>query len=258
MPRREPPRAAPAPGAHGTSAAQDAHEVTICGVAARAARADALAPAPDAPGAADDRATLPSHARAASRTASPADAAEHGDAAPEAARTRTETAHTPTDPVVPTCFLPPADASGDAQWGLGRPVAHGADPALCAKLAHFHTLKAQGTHFNATLARNRSFHNPHIYEKLVKWADLDETGSNFAAVARSTHTPPLWDGTQPDVLREGDVAALGTSHAHAAKAQKAYVDAHEARRASQRERINFAPARHDTRARASRERPRRR
>ncbi|KAI3629124.1 hypothetical protein CBS9595_000196 [Malassezia furfur] len=261
MPRREPPRdaraSAPAPApAPGASGAQDAPEVTICGVAARAACTDAPTPASDAPEAADDHAAQPPQADAASHTASPTDAAAHRGAAREAPPTPTEAVHSPAGPAVAACFLPPADANGDAQWGLGCPVAHGADPALSAKLAHFHALKAQGTHFNATLARNRSFHNPHIYEKLVKWADLDETGSNFAAVAQSTHTPPLWDGAQPDVLRDGDVVALGTSPTHAAKAQKAYVDAHEARRGSQRDRIDFAPARRD--ARSSRERSRRR
>ncbi|WFC96682.1 hypothetical protein MBRA1_003345 [Malassezia brasiliensis] len=253
MPRREPPRAVPAPGASGASGAP---EVTICGVAARAARTDAPAPASGAPEATDEHAARSPQAAAAAHTASPAGVSEYCGATQETPPMHAESAPPPAGSTVAACFLPPADANGDANWGLGRPVAHGADPALSAKLAHFHALKAQGTHFNATLARNRSFHNPHIYEKLVKWADLDETGSNFAAVAHSTHTPPLWDNAQPDVLRDGDIVALGTSPAHPAKAQKAYVDAHEARRVSQRDRIDFAPARRD--ARSSHERSHRR
>lgn len=128
------------------------------------------------------------------------------DAAPSANEPRPDRAST----ALPACFLPPPDPHGDPAWGLGQEVATGADAALTEKLAHFHTLKEQGVHFNATLARNRSFHNPHIYAKLVKWADLDETGSNYVPMAHAAQRPPMWDPKRADMLRDGDVAALGT------------------------------------------------
>lgn len=116
-----------------------------------------------------------------------------------------------SEATIPTAFRPPArGADGDPEWGLGEEVAAGADEALTLKLAHFHKLKEQGTHFNATLARNRSFHNPHIYAKLVKWADLDETGSNYVPIARAAHTEPSWDVQCAEVVRDGSAAQLGT------------------------------------------------
>jgi len=50
---------------------------------------------------------------------------------------------------------------------------------LVAKLAKFHELKRKGKHFNDTLMSNKAFRNPHIYEKLVNFVDVDEKGTNF-------------------------------------------------------------------------------
>lgn len=82
----------------------------------------------------------------------------------------------------------------DAEWGLGLEKATtGVDEALQAKLAHFHTLKAQqGTHFNQSLARNRSFRNPHIYAKLVEWVEVDETGSAYGDMVNASAPDDVW------------------------------------------------------------------
>lgn len=155
---------------------------------------------------------------------------------------------------VPAAFYPPRGPDGSTEWGLGQEVAHGADEQLTAKLAHLHRLKQQGNHFNLALARNRSFHNPHIYAKLVKWADLDETRSNYPAVAHAAHTPPSWDPKRAEVLAEGDIVKLGTCSAHLAKTQKAYVEAREAH-ASQRTHIAFTGGRHTRAPDAGRDAP---
>ena len=49
-----------------------------------------------------------------------------------------------------------------ARFGLLPPSTAPVDPALEAKLAHFHQLSAQGLSFNASLMRNKAFRNPHI------------------------------------------------------------------------------------------------
>lgn len=53
------------------------------------------------------------------------------------------------------------------------------DPALQAKLAHYHALKSASppVHFNTSLLTNRSFRNPHIYDKLVSFVGIDERAS---------------------------------------------------------------------------------
>jgi hypothetical protein len=70
----------------------------------------------------------------------------------------------------------------DLEWGLGvEKSSDNIDEELFKKLAHFHKLKKeQGTHFNQSLNRNRSFHNPHIYSKLVQWVEVEETGSGYS------------------------------------------------------------------------------
>lgn len=41
-------------------------------------------------------------------------------------------------------------------------------------MSTFLSLKAQGTHFNDSLMKSRSFRNPTIYKKLVEFVDVDE------------------------------------------------------------------------------------
>ena len=50
-----------------------------------------------------------------------------------------------------------------ARFGLRPPSTTAkSNPALEAKLAHFHQLSSQGLSFNASLTRNKAFRNPHI------------------------------------------------------------------------------------------------
>lgn len=111
---------------------------------------------------------------------------------------------------IPAHLRPPPRAyDQEAEWGLGTEVHTGVDAELACKLAHFHELKQKGKHFNATLARNRAFHNPHIYTKLVEWAELDEHASNYVPIARAQGEVPSWDVTDPDVLQHGKASKLG-------------------------------------------------
>jgi hypothetical protein len=49
-----------------------------------------------------------------------------------------------------------------------------------AKVAHFLGLKAnQNQHINTSLLASSTFHNPHIYSKLVEFVDVDERQSYF-------------------------------------------------------------------------------
>lgn len=71
----------------------------------------------------------------------------------------------------------------------------------------FHLLKAQGTHFNTSLLRNRQLRNPRIYEQLVRWVDVDECGSCFPERA-----PGAWVASAEQrrrMLREGGAERLG-------------------------------------------------
>ncbi|WFD23205.1 hypothetical protein MEQU1_001893 [Malassezia equina] len=104
------------------------------------------------------------------------------------------------DDNVPSFLRPPPRASdGDAAWGLGMESTESVSQALQEKLAHFHALKEQGTHFHAALARNRAFHNPRIHAKLVEWANLDEYGSNYSAIAATQGVSPSWEAAHPEV-----------------------------------------------------------
>jgi len=53
-------------------------------------------------------------------------------------------------------------------------------PDKQAKVAHYLGLKAnQNQHINTSLLASSTFHNPHIYSKLVDFVDLDERDSFF-------------------------------------------------------------------------------
>lgn len=98
-------------------------------------------------------------------------------------------------------LLRPPPVPGVSDWGIPPASAELCEPAIevlvritldfisvsytCApqaKLAQFHTLKRdpeQPKHFNDSLMSNRSFRNPHLYAKLVEFADVDERATNF-------------------------------------------------------------------------------
>ncbi|KAK0544233.1 hypothetical protein OC845_005711 [Tilletia horrida] len=102
---------------------------------------------------------------------------------------------------------PEPNRSGDPEWGLPMVPREGADPKLEGKLANFHTLKTEGTHFNTSLMRSHAFHNPHIYAKLVSFVDIEETGSNYPAMT----SPGAWNPYDPELLRTGDAHTIGKS-----------------------------------------------
>jgi len=79
-------------------------------------------------------------------------------------------------------LLRPPPIPGVPDWGITPATAEPCEPAIEAKLAQFHTLKRdseQPKHFNDSLMSNRSFRNPHLYAKLVEFADVDERTTNF-------------------------------------------------------------------------------
>jgi len=79
-------------------------------------------------------------------------------------------------------LLRPSPIPGVPDWGIPPASVEHCEPAIQAKLAQFHTLKRdpeQPKHFNDSLMSNRSFRNPHLYAKLVEFADVDERTTNF-------------------------------------------------------------------------------
>lgn len=71
---------------------------------------------------------------------------------------------------------------------------------LQTKLAHYHALKSSTPpiHFNTSLFSNRSFRNPHIYDKLVAYIGIDERAS-MRGVAQEEESV-LWEQARPDKL----------------------------------------------------------
>ncbi|KAK1922375.1 HCNGP-like protein-domain-containing protein [Papiliotrema laurentii] len=75
----------------------------------------------------------------------------------------------------------PDDIPGVEEWGIPHAVdTERCSPQLRAKVAQFLKLKYEkGQHINTSLLQSASFHNPHIYSKLVEFVDLDERRSYF-------------------------------------------------------------------------------
>ncbi|CAG8440477.1 10952_t:CDS:2 [Acaulospora colombiana] len=76
-------------------------------------------------------------------------------------------------------LLTPKSIEGMENWGIPPEPETECDQALQEKIAHFHQLKSKGIFFNENLLKNKAFRNPHIYNKLVEFVELDEIGSNF-------------------------------------------------------------------------------
>ena len=140
-----------------------------------------------------------------------------------------------SSPVPAFLCVPPRAMDQDCEWGLGTEVSSPVEPSIAAKITRLHELKAQGTHLNAARARNRSFHNPNIYAKLVSWTGVDEHGSNSVLMARAQHAwPPAWDPKDPDILAHGVAPKL-------LEAQKRYTEERTSQAAQhKRTRIEFA------------------
>ncbi|CAG8797349.1 21653_t:CDS:2, partial [Gigaspora margarita] len=76
-------------------------------------------------------------------------------------------------------LLTPNPIEGRENWGIPPEPETECDPILQEKIVHFHSLSKKGVHFNENLLKNKAFRNPHIYNKLVEFVELDEIGSNF-------------------------------------------------------------------------------
>ncbi|CAG8655486.1 16090_t:CDS:2, partial [Dentiscutata erythropus] len=76
-------------------------------------------------------------------------------------------------------LLTPKSIEGRENWGIPPEPEAECDPILQEKIVHFHSLSKKGVHFNENLLKNKAFRNPHIYNKLVEFVELDEIGSNF-------------------------------------------------------------------------------
>jgi len=69
---------------------------------------------------------------------------------------------------------------GLQDYGIPRPSRSiKPDTTVEAKLRHFHTLRQQNIHFNATLQANKSFRNPAILSKLVDFVAVDDKLAGF-------------------------------------------------------------------------------
>ncbi|CAG8559034.1 2435_t:CDS:2 [Paraglomus occultum] len=76
-------------------------------------------------------------------------------------------------------LLRPKPIEGAENWGIPAEPDTECDAELQNKIAQYRQLKDKGILFNDNLLKNKAFRNPHIYEKLVEFVELDETGSNF-------------------------------------------------------------------------------
>lgn len=142
-------------------------------------------------------------------------------------------------------LLPPPDSTSSPFWGLppdpGDSQEHLVDPLLKAKLAHFHDLKSRDppTHFNESLLGNRSFRNPHIYDKLVAFVGIDER-----AWGRERHPRDQGEGGRGLPWKEKDTKPQGDLPSRLAEEQRRYTEARQAQQKG-RSRIDFAEARHE-------------
>jgi hypothetical protein len=131
----------------------------------------------------------------------------------------------------------------DAEWGLGleKPIGPDTvvDEQLFAKLAHFQKLKEeQGTHFNQSLSKNRSFRNPHIYNKLVQWVEVEETASEYSSMIKEgkRRADDIWNssrGARIELKRQGGKDAIASLQ------KRRQEESDERKRKGRREKIDF-------------------
>lgn len=134
-------------------------------------------------------------------------------------------------------LLRPPDIPGVKDWGIPPESDKACDPAIATKLLQFHALKSGPTpkHFNDSLMSNQSFHNPHLYAKLVEFADIgDESVSCYHHHASS---PSAWDGLfgHGEEYWDWDAEKIAQSQKARDQAQPSH---------SQRKQIDFTSARH--------------
>ncbi|KAI9137641.1 HCNGP-like protein-domain-containing protein [Paraphysoderma sedebokerense] len=75
--------------------------------------------------------------------------------------------------------IPELEVPGLENYGIPESPGKEVDVGLIEQLQHYLILKASGISFNTSLLSNKSFKNPHIYQKLIKMLSLNEHGSNF-------------------------------------------------------------------------------
>ncbi|KAI8979671.1 HCNGP-like protein-domain-containing protein [Mycotypha africana] len=75
--------------------------------------------------------------------------------------------------------IAPKPIEGVDNWGIPDETTEPCSPGRVERIAHFLSLKASGHRLNHHLQRNKAFHNPRIYTKLVEFTEVDEIGSNF-------------------------------------------------------------------------------
>lgn len=106
----------------------------------------------------------------------------------------------------------------------GSPIA-----STNAKFKHFLELKKQGTHFNEKLGKSAALKNPSLMQKLMDFADIDETDQY-----ETTLTKDLWD------------PAGFPEHAYKEKLDKSAKSVEkelsEKKARSQRDTVDFVPA----------------
>ncbi|KAH8549690.1 HCNGP-like protein-domain-containing protein [Umbelopsis sp. PMI_123] len=76
-------------------------------------------------------------------------------------------------------LLKPDPIPGVDNWNISSEPTGDCDPDVEARISHFLSLRESGTRFNEHLQQSKAFRNPHIYEKLVEFVELDEYSSNF-------------------------------------------------------------------------------
>ncbi|KAI9284336.1 HCNGP-like protein-domain-containing protein [Umbelopsis sp. AD052] len=76
-------------------------------------------------------------------------------------------------------LLKPYPVPGVENWNISPEPTSDCDPDVEARISHFLSLRESGTRFNEHLQESKAFRNPHIYEKLVEFVELDEYSSNF-------------------------------------------------------------------------------
>lgn len=124
--------------------------------------------------------------------------------------------HQLTVPPLPNLDIPP-EPPGEPPAGIN------------AKFAHFLELKKKGVHFNEKLAKSSALKNPSLMQKLMDFADIDET-SQFA----STLPKEIWN---PEAFPEWAYKE------ELAKSQQNILKKREEEKVrGQRESVDFVPA----------------
>ncbi|KAI9787856.1 MAG: Proteasome subunit beta type-7 [Peltula sp. TS41687] len=132
-----------------------------------------------------------------------------------------------TLPPVPNLDIPPSPP--------GSPR-----PSTTAKFAHFLQLKRQGVHFNEKLARSSALKNPSLFEKLARFAGIDEQDQYVSTLPPAAED--VWDPARfPSWAYKEELA----------RSQQEILKRKEEEMKGRREEIEFVRAAHAPAASAS-------